>query len=250
MIRGVHSPALLFFSCCWASMAVAQLPASAAKSDQPHGISYSQSQLTIDVANVTLAELLLRISAVTSVKIDTPVEANSVRLPVVKRGPGPARDVIASLLREMHFNYIVQASETDPLTIQSILIVPADIRENSELSTDTARMARLGRFRTEGEAAAAQDSASPAASGAIQNPNESSPQSVTSSPGTNNAAPLPAAPESASAIAQPMSSGALRPGALATPPVLNPSAISQQLQQMYAQRVQMIQQGKPAGTQP
>lgn len=38
-----------------------------------------------------------------------------------------------------------------------------------------------------------------------------------------------------------------RPATLSPPPVLNQETISQQLQQMYQQRMQMIQQGRQTG---
>src|SRR5215471_1047984 len=86
-------------------------PASSSESTPASSmkISYADGQLKIDVVNSTLAGVLAKIVALTGVKIDVPAAASVERLPVVNLGPGPARQVIASLLSASEFDYLIAA---------------------------------------------------------------------------------------------------------------------------------------------
>src|SRR6516162_1743156 len=75
--------------------------APAASETTPAGplkISCTDGQLRIDALDSTLGDVLTKVAALTGVKIETPAGASSERLPVVKLGPGPARQILASLL--------------------------------------------------------------------------------------------------------------------------------------------------------
>ena len=51
-------------------------------------------------------------------------------------------------------------------------------------------------------------------------------------------------------LLQPDTSNPSKPGALTPPQSLSPQSVNQQLQQMYQQRAQMIQQGQTTGSTP
>ena len=74
---------------------VSARPAAAAQ-----GISYTDGQLTIYVLNTTLAEVLAKVGKLTGVVIDLPAGAGVEKMQIVELGPGPARQVLASLLSE------------------------------------------------------------------------------------------------------------------------------------------------------
>src|ERR1019366_7267878 len=66
----------------------------------PAKISYVGGQLRIDAFDVTLADVLVKVSALTGVIIDLPAGAGNERMPVVELGPGTARQVLAELLSD------------------------------------------------------------------------------------------------------------------------------------------------------
>jgi hypothetical protein len=88
------------------------------------GISYSDGELRINATNTNLAEVLGKIAALTGVTIEIPPGAGSEHMQVVELGPGPARQIVASLLSESNFDYLIQSSDNDPERIQSVLLMP------------------------------------------------------------------------------------------------------------------------------
>lgn len=86
-------------------------------------VSWDGSQLTIKADNSTLADILVAIRARTGAEIDVPANASRERI-AARLGPGPARDVISTLLSWTDYDYIIQASDSDPLGIQSVLLTP------------------------------------------------------------------------------------------------------------------------------
>ena len=102
-------------------------------------VSWDGSQLTINADNSTLADILVAIRARTGADIDVPPNASRERI-AARLGPGPARDVISTLLSWTDFDYIIQASDTDPLGIQSVLLTP---RSKSD---DTVASAGMGSY--------------------------------------------------------------------------------------------------------
>ena len=93
----------------WSPQAVtatAALPAPAKPPAAPPGISFAGGQLSIDALDATLADVLDKVAGLTGVKIDVPAEALKERMPVVKLGPGPPRQVLVSLLGDLNFEWM------------------------------------------------------------------------------------------------------------------------------------------------
>jgi hypothetical protein len=86
-------------------------------------VSYDDNQLTIVADNSTLSEILAEVRAQTKADIDIPTGASGERMAAVRLGPGPAREVLTSLLSWTNFDYIIQASDTNSQGIQSVLLV-------------------------------------------------------------------------------------------------------------------------------
>ncbi len=200
------------------------------------GISYAGGQLSIHVLDSTLAEVLAKVATLTDVKIDVPDGAATEKMPVVELGPGPARQVLASLLSDSDFDYLIQASDSDPGKIHSVLLIPREKKGGGDAGMAASRSSFAGAVAlSEGlpqaRVAAAQmaDSASEASS-------------INPQPGLT----LPQEPAAAPAV-QPGQLGLTRTGALTPPQTLSSQSISQQLQQMYQQRMQMVQQERQTG---
>jgi hypothetical protein len=70
-----------------------------------------------------LGDILAAVSERMGADIEIPASASDERI-WVRLGPGPARRVLAALLGGTDLDYIIQASETDPEGIQSVLLTP------------------------------------------------------------------------------------------------------------------------------
>src|SRR6266478_1907461 len=88
-----------------------------------HQVSYEDGQLTIVAENSKLGDILAAVSERMGADIELPASASDERI-WVRLGPGPARRVLAALLGGTDLDYIIQASETDPEGIQSVLLTP------------------------------------------------------------------------------------------------------------------------------
>ena len=225
-----------------------EAPAAAADSPArpavPPKISYVGGQLRIDALGATLADVLTQVAALTGVTIDVPAGANSERMPIVELGPGPARQILASLLSDSNFDYLIQASDADPERIQSVLLLPREKKGSGARGPNLAAVA-------------------PPEPPAVESPVPPQPEIAAQGANSLNPTPAPAAMDAnqATAPAQPDQSGQFpllqpdpsnpaKPGALTPPATLSPESINQQLQQMYQQRAQMTQQDHYTGTQP
>lgn len=78
--------------------------------------------LTIQAKDCALSEILDAVRAKTGASID--VSGRTSEHMTVKIGPGPARQVLSSLLGWTEFDYVIQGSETDSVAIQSIMLFP------------------------------------------------------------------------------------------------------------------------------
>lgn len=235
-----------------ASVPAAEAPAQAASAPlagnklpvAPPKFSYVDGQLSISALNTTLGEVLAKVASLTGVKIEVPPAANGERMPFVELGPGTAREVLADLLSESNFDYLLAASETDPDRIQSVLIMTrekgAGRAGRVEVASRSPRSpyARSAAPVESVEAAAPESPALPSSSG-------------TASPDAANSNPQSAAPPpdpSTQPVLAPGQSNVPKTFPVPLPTTLDSPTISQQLQQMYQQRAQMNQQTRQTGS--
>jgi hypothetical protein len=92
-----------------------QMPAN------PPQVSYLNGQLTIQSTNATLSSILNAVRQQTGAQIDLPPGAGSERV-ATRVGPGPARDVIASLLSGSSFDFLILGSPNSPGGVQRIIL--------------------------------------------------------------------------------------------------------------------------------
>jgi len=215
--------------------------------DPPVKISYVGGQLRIDALDSTLRDVLVKVAALIGVKIEIPPSATSERLPFVKLGPGPARQTLAALLSGSSFDYLIQASDTDPEGIQNVVLVPREKRGAEPGARSSGRYAKAA--------------VSPSLSDETPEPNSPVPaEPYTATADAGSVSPAPAQPDQPAPQDQPTvpagagalinRSGLTSEGAMPTPSSLDPESINQQLQQMYQQRAQMNQQQHPSTPPP
>jgi len=88
----------------------------------PPQVNYHAGQLTITAQNSTLGDILRAVRSQTAVSFDVPPTATER---VVGRfGPGPAREVLVSLLNGSHFDYVMLGSATDPNAVAQLILTP------------------------------------------------------------------------------------------------------------------------------
>jgi hypothetical protein len=233
----------------------------------PPKITYAGGQLKIDAVGATLADVLTKIAALAGVTIEIPPSARTEKMPFVELGPGPPREVLASLLNDSNFDYLIQASDSDPLRIQSVLIMPREKKgSGSGNGNDTGgRPTRSPYVRaaappvkseespvTETNAVAAPPENAVAEANVNPQPPAAQPDQAapTDQAPQTDLTPPPAPAPSERALQIPLAQPGTSPGAMSPPATLNSQTINQQLQQMFQQRMQMMQQGQALPNQP
>lgn len=86
----------------------------------PPQVSYQNGMLTIVAQNSSLGDILREVHKSTGAVIEVP--ANATERVVTRIGPGPARDVLASLLNGSAFNYVMLGSATDSTSLASVML--------------------------------------------------------------------------------------------------------------------------------
>jgi len=230
--RSRRSAFALLLAAAGAGAAPAQTPPATA------GITYEKGVLRVHVADTTLNALLNQLMGVTGMRMDIPDGGRDERLGLVELGPGSARDVLAELLSESPYDYVIQSPLEDPGRVQSVLLVPRGKRGPLPPMPANA----TGRGGARGTAQVQADT----------------PDSATADPVTVVQPDAPASPDSSAPPSAPPPRAALQPGntpeqlngarvAPQSPPGnLSQESIAQQLQQMYQQRVQINQQDRQA----
>lgn len=92
-----------------------QMPATAPQ------VAFNEGILTITADNSTLGDILRAVHHQTGAAVDVP--GNATERVVGRFGPGPARDVLASLLNGSHFNYVLLGSEGDPTGLERVVLL-------------------------------------------------------------------------------------------------------------------------------
>jgi hypothetical protein len=202
-----------------------------------HQVSYEDGQLTIVAENSKLGDILAAVSERMGADIELPASASDERI-WVRLGPGPARKVLAALLGGTDLDFVIQASETDPEGIQSVLLTPrtkaaaVDATGRPAISAGPARGANRGNpqpNRGPAEAPGRKNSIEPAT--AVEVPTAGSPPaSAEQQPAT---AELQPSPDTSDADADKSAAK-------------TSEQMIQKLQNMYEQRKQMQQDRKPS----
>jgi len=214
---------------------------------KPPQVSYEDGQLTIIAENSSLSEVMKALRSSLGADIDLP--ANVVDQHIwVRLGPGPARRVLRDLLDGTEFNYVIQASDSDPDGVRSVLLTP------KSTGAETGPAAKPGIRWMPGHGPDAQqiptDSQNPAPDPpASVDPSQATPPVASVDP---SQAPPPASPaDGSSSSARVQNTAANNVDAIVPrpAPVTDLNGQIQQLQTLYQQRrqLQMQQNQRPAG---
>jgi hypothetical protein len=212
-------------------------------------VTYEDGELTIVAENASLSEVMKALRASLGADIDLP--ANSDQHIWVRLGPGPARKVLRDLLDSTEFNYVIQASESDPDGIRSVLLTP------KSSGAETAPAAKPGIRWMPGHGPDAQqiptDAQNPAPETAAPvTPSEATAPVASADP--SQATPPAQAPDASPANGSANTARVQNTAANFTPsdprptPATDPNEQIQQLQNLYQQRrqLQMQQNQRPA----
>lgn len=101
----------------------------------PPTVVCNGDQLTISTNNSTLASVLAEVHKCIGTKIDMPDVAGANRL-FDKLGPGPAREVLTSLLTATGFDYVIGSPEADPNKVETVLLMVRAVDTNSSVRAD------------------------------------------------------------------------------------------------------------------
>ena len=186
------------------------------------------NQLMIQAKDCALSEILDAVRAKTGANID--VSGRPAEHVTVNIGPGPARQVISSLLGWTDFDYVIQGSDVDAVTIQSIMLFP-------KTKSTAAGTPALGPNRQPlaGQPRVAPEPATPPPAPEPPQPEGAAPAQPTAdaTPPASTMTPIPTNYERSAANAAAMpdpSSGK------------SPEEMIQNIQQLYEQRKQIQQQ--------
>lgn len=207
-------------------------------------VTYEDGELTIIAENSPLSEVMKALRACLGADIDLPANDTDQHI-WVRLGPGPARRVLRDLLDGTEFNYVIQASESDPSGIRSVLLTPRSKSPGAE-PAPPGRTAIRRMPGHESDAQSSTESESPASEPVASV--DPAPAAAPTAPAAA-AASAAAAPVNASSVSLQYTPGNSASAALSPPPPTDPNQMIQTLQSMYEQRRQMqIQHDqKPAG---
>jgi hypothetical protein len=90
----------------------------------PPKVDFSNGRLTIVAENSTLGDILRAVSIQTGAVLEMSADA-SERV-VTHIGPGPIRDVLATLMNGSHFNYVLVGSTAQPDKVDRVILTPLD----------------------------------------------------------------------------------------------------------------------------
>jgi hypothetical protein len=89
----------------------------------PLQVTYNNGLLWVDARKATLAEVLYQIHLRTGADIPIPAGAEQERV-VMSAGPGPAKDVMATLLNGSRFNFVIVGAAQDQKELRSVILTP------------------------------------------------------------------------------------------------------------------------------
>jgi hypothetical protein len=126
-------------------------------------VSFADGQLTITAENSTLTDILTAVRVQMGAEIDAPPSTSREHM-VVRLGPGPAREVIASLLSWTDYDYVIQAAEDDPAGVKSVLVTsrPKSGAASANGGVQTARRSPYSRAVESAAASTAAPTETPA----------------------------------------------------------------------------------------
>lgn len=226
-------------------------------------VSWDGEQLSISSDNSTLADILTAVRRLTGADIDIPAGASGQRV-AARLGPGPAREILASLLSGTDFNYVIQAADENPLGIQSVVLTPRNkggVLAGSKSAVvaamqhpDMTNPVQSSNPRNSDKSESPLEASSTADKVSAEAPSnpEARTAPATAPPTPADAKAASAEPQAASAEPLPVQADLTPPPTPAEPDANRPKTIEdkiQDMQSLFEQRRQMVEQSrKPQST--
>ncbi|MFZ0801186.1 MAG: hypothetical protein WBQ09_15310 [Terriglobales bacterium] len=107
-----------------------QMPAT------PPQVAFQDGQLSITAQNSTLGDILRAVRNQTGANVDVP--ANATERVAGNFGPGPARDVLSSLLNGSHFNYVLLGSASNADALERVILIVKSSTGEPSATPETA----------------------------------------------------------------------------------------------------------------
>jgi hypothetical protein len=193
------------------------------------------NQLMIQAKDCALSEILDAVRAKTGASID--VSGRAAEHMTVKIGPGPARQVISSLLGWTDFDYVIQGSDVDAVTIQTIMLFPKTKSTPSQAVGTPALGPNRQPLASQPPRATPEPATPPAA------PETPEPESATPAPAQPTADAAPPAPTTTTPIPTNYERSTANAAAMSDSTAgKSTSEMIQDMQQLYEQRKQIQQE--------
>ncbi|MGH9511612.1 MAG: hypothetical protein ACRD2U_05700 [Terriglobales bacterium] len=120
-------------------------------------VSFRGGELTIVARNSSLGAILQQVQSQTGASMDMP--GSPADRVVGQFGPGPAREVLASLLNGSHYNYVLLGSPQNPSVLNRVVLLAKSSAPASQTATNSpAVLTRPGVFSAPTENADDSDS--------------------------------------------------------------------------------------------
>jgi hypothetical protein len=215
-----------------------QMPASSPEVQFHHG------QLTIRASNSTLGDILRAVRKETGASVDVP--GSATERVVGQFGPGPARDVLASLLNGSDFNYVLLGSAENSAALDRVILTSRSGVNDQPVQTASASPQNQPNQADDVSAGSLPPAIRAANARAIAARSKVTPQPADTEDLSSDD-PVPDAPDSADADEQatpgPADNRPRQPNPFGQPEVgKTPEQLLQELQQ---RQQQMQQQGVP-----
>ncbi len=222
-------------------------------------VTCKNDQLTISADNSTLRSILASVQTCAGIQIDIPESTAGSRI-FEELGPGPVRQVLASLLNGSSFDYVIGSSEASPQKVETVLLMARskDTTARPEVADRPMTASRRAWMQTRQNRAASlnvdestmaiDDSSSPAADEAAAAPAEAPATTAsTATPAADSAPPADAAAAiapAAGSMVGPLSTSPAQSASLANPSLDSGKSTAERIsdmQQLFQQRSQLNQ---------
>jgi len=113
-------------------------PAATSQAASSPKVTYVNGQLTISAQDTSLGDVLRAVSVKTGAVIEFPSDRAGERM-FANAGPGPVREVLATLLNGSRFNYVMLASPSNPSLLQRMILTSSDEPANQPAADQPAQ---------------------------------------------------------------------------------------------------------------
>jgi hypothetical protein len=101
----------------------------------PPTVTCKDGQLSIVAENSTMGSVLALVHGCIGAAIDAPLGSSGTRM-YAKLGPGPANEILQSLLSSTDFDYVIEPSPSNPHLIQTVMLMARTKDGKEPIETD------------------------------------------------------------------------------------------------------------------